>query len=156
AGPPNESRKTKSRKPAAGAAKRIARLVVGGLLLAIAPALFLLPMTFAPRSANDTPATAHSVPQPVAVQPLEGDLDVRIDAEEDKGHGYIGLDDAQALPLKSDDGYIIVATVTRPAYAYVVLIKPDGEVLPIYPWTRPGDWTSRPQHESPLTPEHPF
>ena len=61
-----------------------------------------------------------------------------------------------ALPLKSDDGYFVVARVSRPVYVYIVLIKPDGMVRPVYPWTDPGNWGTRPLREEQLSPGKPF
>ncbi len=97
-----------------------------------------------------------AISQPPPQPSLAGDLDVRIDGEGNDGRKWIDLDDPLALPLKADDGYKILATVNRPAYGYIVLIKPDGVVKPVYPWTKPGDWNSRPGNERPLTPARPF
>jgi hypothetical protein len=92
-------------------------------------------------------------PAQASPQPITGDLEVKIYTER---RGWIDLEDAQALPLQADDGYKIIARVNRPAYAYILLIKPDGVVLPVYPWSEPGVWQARPSEERPLTPDRPF
>ncbi len=125
----------------------------GGLALGVLT--FFFTPSVVPKDPPKSQPVSEVQPQP-AIPGLDGDLDVRINAADGKGRDYIGLDHPGALPLKSDDGYVIVATINRPAYAYIVLIKPDGVVKPVYPWTKPGDWKSRPQIELPLSPERSF
>jgi hypothetical protein len=56
------------------------------------------------------------------------------------------LYERQALPLRPRDWIRIEATMSRPAYLYLVWIGADGEATPLWPWqspdpSRPAVWT---------------
>jgi hypothetical protein len=81
-----------------------------------------------------------------------GDIDVLIR----RGSGWIGLEHPDALPIQAADGYKATVSLNRSGYGYVLLIKPDGSVKPIYPHLVLGDWKSRPSEEVPLSADKPF
>jgi serine/threonine protein kinase len=84
--------------------------------------------------------------QVAAVRPLKGSIDVCISDPNDPARRDLFLDDPGALPLRPADEFHIVAELNRPAYAYVLWIDTDGQLLPVYPW-RPGHWEEWPDAE---------
>ncbi len=81
---------------------------------------------------------------------LKGTIDVRVwDPDDERRHG-LSLHEPAARPLKTDDLVRVEARLSRPAYVYILWVDSAGTVLPLFPW-QPGDWGSRPLHESPVS-----
>jgi serine/threonine protein kinase len=102
--------------------------------------------------------------QPDTLPPLKGDLDVviyessgvKIDEFEagSANRQRLRLHDRLALPLRPRDWIRIDATVTRPAYLYVIWIGTDGTATPLWPWLSPdrerlATWTDPRAEELP-------
>ncbi len=94
------------------------------------------------------PRTPSGTGQPVAdaLAPLKGSIDVRVFGKDDPQRQNLFLDDPGAVPLRPGDEFCIEAKLNRPAYAYVLWIDTEGEVVPVYPW-KPKHWEDRPADE---------
>src|SRR5262249_59206528 len=55
--------------------------------------------------------------------------------------------DRPPLPLSAGDWMRIEATVSRPAYLYVVHLDATGQTSPLFPW-RKYDWNQRPPEQA--------
>ena len=69
-------------------------------------------------------------------------------------HGQ-SVDLPGVLPLRYGDQIRVEAKTNRPAYLYLIWITPEGEAVPIYPWTPATPWKSeywrlRPKGEKPI------
>jgi hypothetical protein len=69
-------------------------------------------------------------------------------------HGQT-FDAPGVLPLRYGDQIRVEAKTNRPAYLYLIWITPEGEAIPIYPWTpatpwKPEYWRTRPKDEKPI------
>ncbi len=93
---------------------------------------------------------------PEKVKPLSGELTVRVwdPRESSLRHGQT-FDSPGVLPLRYGDQIRVEAKISRPAYLYLIWITPEGEAIPIYPWTpatpwKPEYWRARPKDEKPI------
>lgn len=82
-------------------------------------------------------------PDPPLAEPLSGSVNVRVLKAQRPDLGLIDLTSSGALPLRTGDAVRVEVALNRPAYAYLVWIDSEGEVLPIHPW-KPGDWERPP------------
>ena len=64
----------------------------------------------------------------------------------DRRRGEINKVESSAAPLQLGDKIRLSVVISEPSFAYILWLDPDGELLPIYPWTN-GDWQSRPDEE---------
>ncbi len=89
-------------------------------------------------------------PEPVApIAKLSGRIHVYVSHEALPARDLREVRSAGVLPLRSGDAVRFEASVSRPAYVYLVLIDSAGDAVPIYPWT-PGEWEQRPAQETPV------
>jgi len=89
-------------------------------------------------------------------KPLSGELTVRVwdPHKSTLRHGQT-FDAPGVLPLRYGDQIRVEAKTNRPAYLYLIWITPEGEAIPIYPWTpatpwKPEYWRTRPKDEKPI------
>jgi len=78
---------------------------------------------------------------------LSGRIEVYVSNEAVPSRDLREVRSAGVLPLRPGDAVRFEASVSRPAYVYLVLIDSEGAVMPIYPW-KPGTWENRPGQES--------
>ena len=74
-------------------------------------------------------------PDPANPQPqksFKGWIDVRIWKDHTNEHVWLGHEDA--LPLRIEDRFRVVADINQPAFVYVIWINTKGQAIPIYPW----------------------
>ncbi len=120
-------------------------------VLAVAAVLVASLLVWREWQARTTPADAPVVEPrersdaPV-VEPLEGSVDVLVyesarppteKFEQARRRQAIRLKDRLALPLRKWDWIRIEAKMNRPAYLYVLWIRADGQVDPLWPWITP-------------------
>jgi serine/threonine protein kinase len=80
----------------------------------------------------------------------------RVDLLVERDNQLVRLSNLGALPLRENDGWVIVGEVDPPAYLYVVWVDPNHDVTPVYPWDPTGGprdsdpWQTRPATESPV------
>ncbi len=136
-----------------------AAVVVAASLLAFCVAILLR------RPAKPTDSAEATVPAVVAdastkapleaLKPLSGELTVRVwDPRKNRLRHGQPFDSPGVLPLRYGDQIRVEAKTNRPAYLYVIWITPEGEAIPIYPWTpatpwKPEYWRARPKDEKP-------
>jgi hypothetical protein len=70
-------------------------------------------------------------------------------SESDSSRRRARLRDEGALPLRPGDRIRVEATLSQPAYVYLLWIDTSGAASPVYPWLR-GDWSQRPDEELPV------
>jgi serine/threonine protein kinase len=138
--------------------------VAAGLAAAIS-VLAVCAATLLSRRANSTDASSAVNPpagdiSPKAtadkLPPLSGDLTVKVwDPQKGSSRRGLAFESPDALPLRYGDQIRVEAKTSRPAYLYLIWITPEGEAVPIYPWTpatpwKPEYWRSRPKVEKPV------
>lgn len=87
--------------------------------------------------------------KPLSTQALSGTVDVLIWTPLDESRRGISLRDSGALPLRTGDRIRVDASLSRPAYVYLIWVDSAGKVWPVYPW-QAGSWAERPDTESPV------
>lgn len=126
-------------------------VVVGGVLLAVglASAAIIVANRGAWRNQNtlSAPPLSGESSTGTTAPDLECQLDVLIWNNADSNRRGIGMREPGALPLQEGDQIRIQASLSRPAYVYLVWIDSEGIATPIYPWTI-GKWNELPKVES--------
>jgi hypothetical protein len=113
-------------------------------LLALA-ALVLLALAIWPRVA---PTLTHAPPGP-----LSGELTVRVWSPGKGGKQGWKVDDPRALPVLAGEQIHLEARLTRPAYAYLLWLDGQGQVVSLHPWHGRA-FDSRPSLEAATTALH--
>jgi serine/threonine protein kinase len=133
-----------------------AGLVAAVSLLAFCAAILLRRPTDSAKSTVPVAGEASTNAPLDKPQPLSGELIVRVwDPQKSRlRHGQT-FDSPGVLPLRYGDQIRVEAKTNRPAYLYLIWITPEGEAIPIYPWTpatpwKPEYWRSRPKDEKPI------
>jgi hypothetical protein len=137
--------------PRRGWPKR-ARIIVGsacGLLLILAAILYYS-VTRHPRdngAAQNPSAELAGAPEPIRVQSLDVLHNEGIDARRTRSRGPFGKETFGATP---EDDIKVTARLTRPAYCYLIVFRPDGVVEVLYPQSAndPPEQTDEPRYPS--------
>lgn len=72
-------------------------------------------------------------PRPPEVEPLRGELTVRITSA-DRSKPGLAVTEPGALPVRMDEWMSIEARLNQPAYCYLLWLDSQGRVVPLYPW----------------------
>ena len=117
-------------------------------VLVFAAAWFLWPTPTA-REPGPTPASVVAEPDPA----LTGDLTVRVWSPGVGGKRGLSVEDAGALPVLAGEQVHLEAQLNQPAYAYLLWLDGQGQVVSLYPWRDHG-FASRPSDEPARTTVH--
>jgi hypothetical protein len=63
--------------------------------------------------------------------PLSGNLVVKVTAP---GQGFLRIDEPGAVPLPKNEQFRVDAVLNRDAFAYVLVVDKQGQIIPLYPW----------------------
>jgi hypothetical protein len=122
-----------------------------GLILVV---VGLWPHVFPPhQSPAPSPVPAPAPATASAAAPLSGELTVRVWSPGTGGkHGW-AVDDPRTLPVLPGEQIHLEARLTRPAYAYLLWLDGQGQVVSLHPWQGRA-FDSRPALEAATTALH--
>lgn len=72
--------------------------------------------------------------RPIEPAPLAGDLTVTILRVKGGNITSTRIDEPGALPVRAGDKMHLTARYSEPAFTYLLWLKTDGKVAPLYPW----------------------